>query len=133
MLISLLIACTAHHAISGSVVDRNGEPVERAIVTLEPGNVQIVTDQDGAWEVDYLRDEEGERIKLDKRTDYTVEAFKAGYRPEEIDLYYKRGELPTEPLVLKEDTIRVVPSEQDIDPDSHPDRTHGSGANYEGE
>ncbi|MED5374407.1 MAG: carboxypeptidase-like regulatory domain-containing protein [Myxococcota bacterium] len=123
----------ATHMISGQVVDRNGEPVERAIVTVEPGGVQIVTDSEGYWEIDYLRDEYGERTRLDKRTDYTVEAFKVGYHPRDQDFYYKRGEYTAELLVLNEDSIRVIPEEQELDPDAYPDRTHSAGANYEGE
>lgn len=136
LLLAGLAACTtacATHKISGQVVDRNGEPVERAVVSVEPGGVQIVTDSEGYWEIDYLRDENGDRVRLDKRADYQVEAFKVGYHPRDTDFYYKRGELMTEPLVLREDSIRVIPEEQELDPDAFPDRTHSSGANYEGE
>ena len=123
----------ATHRITGQVVDRNGSPVERAVVSLEPGGVQIVTDSEGYWEIDYLRDEKGDRIRLDKRADYQVEAFKVGYQPRDTEFYYKRGELLTQPMVLREDSIRVVPEELELDPDAFPDRTHSSGANYEGE
>jgi hypothetical protein len=35
----LLLACAAHRAITGSVLDRNGQPIERAIVSVKPGGV----------------------------------------------------------------------------------------------
>ncbi|HJN73146.1 MAG TPA: carboxypeptidase-like regulatory domain-containing protein [Myxococcota bacterium] len=128
-----LAACQTHHAIMGHVIDRNGDPLDRVIITVDPGNVQLITDQSGYYEVDYLRDETGERVKMQKRTVYNVEAFKPGYHPVETTMEYKRGELLLEPLTLKEDTIRLVGTDQDIDPDEHPDRTHSSGGSYEGE
>ena len=61
--------------------------------------------------LDYLRDEAGERVKLKRRTDYGIEIFKPGYHVLNQDFYYKRGELLMEPLVLKEDSIRVIGSD----------------------
>lgn len=130
---ALLGSGCAHHVIHGSVIDRNGEPLERVVVTLQPGNVQLVTNQDGTFSIDYLRDEDGERVKLQRRTEYEVEAFRTGYHIAQTSFDYKRGELFLEPIALKEDTIRVDGSETDIDPDQYRDRSHSSGATYEGE
>ena len=121
------------HLINGQVIDRNGEPVARAIVGFQPGNVEIVTDGEGRFMVDYLRDEAGERVKLKRRTDYAVEIFKPGFHVSAQDFYYKRGELIMEPIVLKEDSIRVIGSEEIYDPSDHRDRTHSSGQSLEGE
>ncbi len=129
----LAAGCATHHAISGSVVDRNGEPVERALVSVQPGNVAIVTDPNGWFQIDYLRDETGERTKLKRRTTYEIEIFKPGYHLQQVLVEYKRGELLLEPIVLKEDTIRVVGVDENIDPGAYPDRTQSSGATYEGE
>jgi len=123
----------ASHVIHGKVVDRNGEPMERAIVSLAPGNVQLVTDQEGNFQIDYLRDDAGERTKLSKKSDYSIEIFQVGYHVSNTTLFYKRGELLLDPIVLKEDTIRVVGSDSDIDPGQYSDRTHSAGATYEGE
>ena len=41
-----------------------GEPLPRAVVSLVPGNVELVTDRDGRFVIDYLRDQSGERVKL---------------------------------------------------------------------
>jgi hypothetical protein len=123
----------ATHMISGQVVNRNNEPLERAVVSLEPGNVQLVSDQEGRFYIDYVRDDAGERAKLTKRIEYEVEIFQVGYHVSRTNVYYKRGELIMEPIVLKEDTIRVVGSDGDIDPGQYPDRTHSAGATYEGE
>lgn len=127
------VGCATTQVIAGSVIDRNGEAVDRAIVTVSPGNVEIITDRQGSFAVDYLRDEAGERTKLERRTDYTVEVFKPGYHLGTSTFYFKKGELLLEPLTLKEDTIRVVGSSESIDPALYPDRSHSSGANYEGE
>lgn len=133
LVLGLLSACSTHHAISGTVTDRNGEPLDRVIVTVAPGNVQLVTDQEGYFQVDYLRDEDGERVRMRKREDYNIEAFKPGYHVEDRAVAYKRGELLMDPITLAEDSVRVVPTEQNLDPDANPDRAQGSGAAYEGE
>ena len=130
---ALLMSCGHSHVISGSVMDRNGSPIERAIVSLEPGNVELITDSDGGFIIDYLRADDGERIKLDKRTDYTVSVFKPGYHDADTSFFYKRGELFLEPLTMVEDTIRVETSQDNIDPDQYPDRAQNHGAAYEGE
>ena len=132
-LLAASVGCSQHHALMGTVTDRNGEPLDRVVITVAPGNVQLVTDQDGYFMVDYLRDETGERTKMQKRTVYEVEAFKPGFHPATTTIEYKRGELLIDPVSLKEDTIRLVGADQDIDPDEHPDRTHSAGATYEGE
>jgi hypothetical protein len=132
LLTGTLSAC-GPHLISGQVIDRNGEPVARAIVGLQPGNVEIVTDGQGQFLVDYLRDEKGERVKLKKRTDYDVEIFKPGFHVLGQAFYYKRGELFMEPMVLKEDSIRVIGNDEIYDPSDHRDRTHSAGQSLEGE
>ncbi|MFZ5475508.1 MAG: carboxypeptidase-like regulatory domain-containing protein [Myxococcota bacterium] len=121
------------HAITGTVIDRNGEPLERVNVALAPGNVEIITDETGKFLVDYLRDEEGNRVKLAKRTEYTVSFFKVGFHEEKQTFFYKRGAFVLEPITLKEDTIRVDPSTDNIDPAQFPDRQQSSGGSYEGE
>ena len=129
----LLMGCSTHHAITGQVVDRNGEPVDRVIISLVPGEVELFTDSDGAFMIDYLRDETGERIKLSKRTDYQVEAFRTGYHIATSDFYYNKGELVLEDVTLVRDTIRIETSDEDIDPSQYPERTQSAGATYEGE
>ncbi len=125
--------CASKRAIYGTVVDRNGEPMDRVIVSLDPGGVELITDSEGHFVIDYLRDDEGERIKLDKKTEYTLEAFRTGYHVQRTDFYFKRGELILDPVTMKEDTIQLRASDDDIDPARFPDRTHSAGSNYEGE
>ncbi|MCB9794926.1 MAG: hypothetical protein H6741_19680 [Alphaproteobacteria bacterium] len=125
-------AC-AHHAISGQVIDRNGDPVARAIVSVQPGDVQLVTDPEGRFMFDYLRDEDGERVRLDKRTTYEIETFKAGYHIQTMPVDYSRGEVELELITLTEDTIRVEGEDTQFDPADFPDRTHSAGGSYEGE
>lgn len=117
----------------GSVVDRNGEALARVNVKVSPGNVEIITDDSGRFTIDYLRDDAGERVKLTKRTIYEFEYFKVGFQPEKASIEFKRGELYMEPITLKEDTISVKTSNDNIDPGLYPDRAQNSGGSYEGE
>ena len=129
----VLAGCAKHHAISGQVVDRNGKPLGRANITLAPGNVEIITDDDGRVMIDYLRDAEGTRVKMGKRTDYAIEYFKVGFHPQKATFYFKNGELTLEPVTLAEDTVRVAPSDTAFDPGAHPNRGQEAGGSYEGE
>jgi hypothetical protein len=136
LLLSLLVpglAWAKKPVIYGAVVDRNGEPVARVNVKLTPGNVEIITDETGKFVIDYLRDDEGNRIKLTKKTDYAIEYFKVGFHPETAEFYFKRGELFLDPATLKEDTIAVKTSSDNIDPGQYPDRAQSAGGSYEGE
>lgn len=127
------VAWAAKHAISGTLLDRNGEPLERVNVTISPGNVEIITDETGKFLVDYLRDADGNRTRLQKRTEYTVSFFKVGYHEEKVTFFYKRGELALEPVTLKEETIKVDPSSDNIDPAGVTNRQQNAGGSYEGE
>lgn len=135
MLATLAIAASANakNLISGQIVDRNGEPVNRAIISLEPGNVQLVTDRQGFFLIDYLRDEDGERSKLLKKTDYKVEVFKPGYHTHAVSLFFKRGEVAMEAITLTEDSIEIQDQGENLDPSVYQDTTHSAGANYEGQ
>jgi hypothetical protein len=128
-----LAGCSRHHAIYGSVVDRNGEPLERVVVSLEPGNVELVTDEYGRFTIDYLRDSSGARVKLQKRADYEVSLFKPGFHNASTTFYFKTGEIELDPLNMTEDTIRVDAGSENIDPGQYPDRAQNNGAAYEGE
>ncbi len=124
---------TAKNLISGQIINRNGEPVNRAIISLEPGNVQLVTDRQGYFLIDYLRDEAGERSKLQKKTDYKVEVFKPGFHTHAVSLYFKRGEVTMEAITLTEDSIEIQDQGENLDPSVYQDTTHSAGANYEGQ
>lgn len=126
-------ACAPKQAILGSVNDRNGTPVPRAIVALNPGNVELITNAEGGFTIDYQRDDEGRRKPLDTRTSYTVEVLKPGYHTSTSQFYFRRGTLTLDPITLTEDTIEVSPSEGDLDPSHHPDRSQSEGSTYEGE
>ncbi len=133
---ALLLPSTAlagKHAITGRVIDRNGEPVDRAIVSLDPGNVELVTDRDGRFIIDYVRAGDGTRLKLMKKTDYTLEVFKPGFHTTSEAFYFKRGAhvLPT--FTLKEETLAIQDDDADLDPELYQDATHSAGANYEGQ
>jgi hypothetical protein len=126
-------AYAAHNQISGVVLDRNGKPVTRAIITLAPGNVQMITDEQGKFTIDYLRSDAGERIKLTKKVDYDLEVFKPGFHVEKRNFFYKSGPVAVEPITLAEETVQLTPDSENIDPGLFSDKTHGSGATYEGQ
>jgi len=120
-------------AIQGQVLDRNGQPIEKVNVSVDPGHVEIITDQYGNFRIDYLRDEQGNRIKLAKKANYTVSFFKVGYNEATATLSYKRGVLQMEQITLIEDSIRLENSAVDIDPGSLSDPAQNAGGSYEGE
>jgi hypothetical protein len=123
----------AKNAIAGQVVDRNGKPVERVIVTLEPGNIQLVTDAEGRFLIDYVRDDAGERRKLTRKVDYVLEAFKTGFHVEGREFFYKRGLVEMETITLREDTLQILDDGADLDPTLLGDPTQATGATYEGQ
>ncbi len=129
----LLAGCVRHHLISGTVVDRNGEPLGRVVVGLQPGGVELVTDELGRYAIDYLRDADGQRTGLKRRSNYTITAIKTGFHDATASFYFSRGELVLDPLTLTEDTIRVEAGQENLDPALYPDRAQNSGAAYEGE
>jgi hypothetical protein len=134
--LALLLAVPAQagkHWIAGRVTDRNGEPVDNAIVSLAPGNVQLVTDRDGQFLIDYLRDPAGERTKLEKKTMYDLEIFKPGFHVAAKSLDYRKGIMDVEAITLVEETIEIHDDGENLDPDLYADSTHSSGANYEGQ
>lgn len=120
-------------AITGQVLDRNGEPIARAVVTLAPGDVQLITDGEGKFLIDYVRTPDGARAKLTRKVDYVLEVFKPGFNVEKRKFYYKAGTVVIEAITLKEDTIEVDGDGENIDPGLFSDRTHGAGATYEGQ
>jgi hypothetical protein len=126
-------AFAAKNQISGQVLDRNGEPVTRAIVTLAPGNVQMITDDEGKFLIDYLRSDAGERVKLARKTDYDLEVFKPGYHIEKRNFFYKRGVVEVDAITLSPETVKIAPDTENIDPALFSDKTQGSGATYEGQ
>jgi len=133
LLLALANGCAARQAITGRVIDRNGDPIDRVIVSLDPGDVELITDSDGSFAIDYMRDEKGNRVRLERRRDYSVELFRLGYHVGETTVYYKRGELVVDPITLTEDTVRIEGPEVEVDPGQFRDRTQGTGATYEGE
>ena len=131
--IATVMGCAHRRAISGEIINRNGEPVDRVIISLTPGDVEIITDSTGAFRIDYLRDAHGNRVPLDARTEYHLEAFRPGFHVAEAGLYFRRGQVVMDPITLVEDTIRIQPSELSLDPADYPERTHSTGTSYEGE
>jgi hypothetical protein len=128
------VGCAARHHISGTVIDRNGEPMDRVIVALAPGNVEILTDNEGRFSIDYIRAEDGSRGRLKRRADYSLSFFRTGFQDTRESLYYKRGAYECGTIQMLEDTIEVSEPAAPIDPARlHADPTASGGATYEGE
>ncbi|TVQ91097.1 MAG: carboxypeptidase regulatory-like domain-containing protein [Deltaproteobacteria bacterium] len=141
VLLSLLLATPAlasKHYIAGQILDRNGRPVDKVLITLRPDtdknlDVQLVTDREGRFLVDYLRDEDGERTRLARRTDYEIEFFKPGYHTKTARITYRKRDFVVDTITLVEDTIVVREDDDLVDPEALEQRTHSSGASYEGQ
>ena len=132
-------ATAATHSITATVVDRNGQGLGRTRVLLTPKDddeqrsVELVTDRAGAFLVDYLRDGAGERTKLAKKCEYSIEVYKPGYHVYQSSFSFRRGELTLDAIVLVEETIEVEDLPEDIAPSIDPEQTHAAGATYEGQ
>ncbi|MSP55892.1 MAG: carboxypeptidase regulatory-like domain-containing protein [Myxococcales bacterium] len=123
----------AKAAIHGSVTDRSGDPMSRVNVRITPGDVELVTDEQGRFTIDYLRDEGGNRTRLSRRTTYTFDVYKLGFQVAKADVEYKRGEIVLEPVTLSPDTINVRASATDVDPANGIETDAQGGGSYEGE
>ena len=86
LVLGLVAASRANAAnlIKSRVVDRNGEPLTKALIELNPGNVELVTNRAGAFQIDYLRDPQGERVKLEKKTTYELKILQGRLPPHTI-------------------------------------------------
>lgn len=115
--LGLVVASTAQGAnlIGGTVVDRNGDPMPKALIELTPGNVELVTDRSGAFQIDYLRDPQGERVKLEKKTVYELKILKAGYHAHTVSVPYRHGPFLVEPVVMVPITIEVDDIRENLD------------------
>ncbi|MBW2256134.1 MAG: carboxypeptidase regulatory-like domain-containing protein [Deltaproteobacteria bacterium] len=136
MATALILAPSAfagRHYIGGVVEDRNGDPVDRVIISLTPGNVELVSDREGRFVIDYLRDESGERTKLAKKTDYQVEIFKPGFHVQTHNFYFKSRGLELKPFTLIEETIQIRDEGENLDPALYSDPSTNVGATYEGQ
>lgn len=124
-----LVATPAHAAnvIGGRVVDRNNQPLSRAVVSLSPGDVELVTDRDGRFIIDYLRDPSGERVKLDSKTEYKLEVFLPGFHTFTLSIDYKRGEIEVDTVVMVEESLNVQDFADIIDPARYAHPTQSSG------
>ncbi|MEQ1564429.1 MAG: carboxypeptidase-like regulatory domain-containing protein [Myxococcota bacterium] len=125
------LAAAAAPSIGGQVVDRNGRPIQKAVVSLEPGGIELVTDREGRFTIEYLRDELGQRVKLTRRTSYTLEVLRVGFHPQSTSFDYKKGELVLEPVTLVADTIAVRDEKVNLDPGVG-ERTEANGHSLEG-
>jgi hypothetical protein len=124
-------ALGANAVIGGIVTNQNNEPLERAQIRLSPGNVELVTGRDGRYEIVYLRDQTGERVKLTKRQEYQLEVFKVGFHVTTVPVIYKRGVLEVETVSLTPETLKI--DDMLVDLDASELMTQANGNSKEGD
>ncbi len=127
------LAFGAQNQIAGTVVDQNGKPVQNVVVSVSPGDLQIASDASGAFLVDYLRDEAGERVKLGRKTEYVFEFFKPGFHSQRMQVKFLKGAVVMDALALVPVTIDVVDLGGNLDPALYDAATSSEGATYEGQ
>ena len=126
-------ASAGKNHITGQIVDRNGQPLARAVVSLSPGDVYLVTDREGWFLINYLREKDGRRTRLDKKVDYELEVFKVGYHTYRGSVPYRRGAHEVETVTMVEETIDVSEFPVNLDPDLYSRPTNSSATSYEGQ
>ena len=126
-------ALAGRHAIEGQVLDRNGQPIDRAIISLDPGHVELVTDRDGRFLIDYLRRDDGQRTRMAKKTLYTLEVFKPGFHTTSLTIDYRKGTLVLDQLTLTEETIELREDDTILDPGAYEEQSESTGVSYEGQ
>jgi len=129
---ALLTACAGHRVITGAVTDHRGAAMDRAIVRLSPGDLEIMTDREGHFLIDFLRDGD-ERMHVTPRTSYTLDVFKPGYHVVETTFFYTRGQQILDNITLVPDVLRVQDDGEDLVPTLDDDHTTSGGATYEGQ
>ena len=119
-----LSACGSKRMITGMVTDAAGQPLDNAIVSLEPGNVELVTDRQGQFTIDYLRTDDASRTGIGKRQTYLLDVFKPGFSIEQLEFYYKSGEHSVGPIELTEEVLRVQDDGENLVPSMPVSYTH---------
>lgn len=112
-------------AIGGVVTDQNGRPIANAQIRLSPGNVELVTTREGRWDISYLRDDDGERVKLAKRQEYRLEVIKLGFHTRTVPVSYKRGVLEVDAVMLVPETLHVDDMVADLSIEAAPTTAQG--------
>ncbi|MFT6145418.1 MAG: hypothetical protein ACJAZO_000306 [Myxococcota bacterium] len=128
-----LAACGGKRIITGVVTDASGQPLDRAIVRLEPGNIEMVTDREGQFTIEYLRTEDASRTGIGKRQTYILDVFKPGFSIEQREFYYKAGALSVGAIPLTVEVLRVQDDGENLVPSLQAEPTNTGGATYEGQ
>jgi len=132
-------AMAGKSVIVGTVVDRNGDPVPRAVVAVDVTTkarqtlgVALMTDRSGKYRIEYLRvDGEERTMKLPKKSAYAIEVFKPGYHQRQADVYLRSGKLVVDPITLVEETIAVQDLPENLDPGTQSESAPSTGATFE--
>ena len=132
LILVLLTACGGSRVIRGTVTDADGRPLDNAIVSMQPGGVQLVTNREGQFAIDYLRQDDA-RTALTKKQTYTLDIFKPGFTIQQLDFYYKTGEHSVGAIPLEVEELRVQDDGQNLVPSLELDTTTTGGATYEGQ
>ena len=128
-----LSACGGKRIISGMVTDSTGAPLDNAIIRLDPGNVELVTDRQGQFVIDYLRTDNASRIGISKRQTYVLDVFKPGFSIEQREFYYKSGQHLVGEIPLTAEVLRVQDDGENLVPSLQAEPTNTGGTTYEGQ
>lgn len=115
----------------GKVVDRNDKPLSRVTITIEPGQVERISNKWGEYDIEYLFSDDGERLSLKKNQDYSISAWKAGFHESAQIFRFSGGKSEIPAITLIEDTIALTP-ENILDPSTiNPDNVvDGDGVGH---
>lgn len=129
----VLSACGGKRVITGMVTDASGQPLDNAIIRLEPGNIELVTDRQGQFVIEYLRTDDASRTGIAKRQTYVLDVFKPGFSIEQREFYYKSGAHLVGAIPLTPEVLRVQDDGENLVPSLQAEPTNTGGATYEGQ
>ena len=131
--LALTLTGCGKRLISGIVTDPAGQPLDRAIIRLQPGNVELVTNREGQFAIDYHRTEDADRTGIDARQTYILDVFKPGFGIEQLEFFYKNGEYSVGTIALTPEVLQVQDDGENLVPSLRAETTQIGGATYEGQ
>ena len=101
------VASAKKGAILGQVTDRNGDAMVGATVELVDRFATVLTDSEGRFRIDYMRQADGKQVKLAKTTTYVLLVTLPGFHDVTGQIEYKRGEFEVQPVTMIPETVEV--------------------------
>jgi len=100
-----------NNRILGLVLDNKGTPLAgmkilAEVMETEFSNV-LITDPNGHFELSSVNDPSGKVVSLASRSTLRFSAWKEGFEPRELSLYYLGGVLNLEPWIMQVELLDV--------------------------